>query len=93
MVGTPYWMAPEVISASLYDTKADIWSLGVTIYEMMMKTPPHSDQFPMRAFILIKEGPPPKLPENVGSKEMKEFMAMCLKEDPKDVSFPPPFSI
>ncbi|KAG8882992.1 hypothetical protein FRB98_003371 [Tulasnella sp. 332] len=84
MVGTPYWMAPEVISGSLYDTKADIWSLGVTIYEMMMKTPPHSDQVPMRAFILITTGPTPRLPENTGSKEMKDFMAMCLKELPAD---------
>ncbi|KAG9002564.1 hypothetical protein FRB95_008445 [Tulasnella sp. JGI-2019a] len=84
MVGTPYWMAPEVISGSLYDTKADIWSLGVTIYEMMMKTPPHSDQVPMRAFILITTGPTPKLPENTGSKEIKDFMAMCLKELPAD---------
>ncbi|KAG8906928.1 hypothetical protein FRB99_005702 [Tulasnella sp. 403] len=84
MVGTPYWMAPEVISGSLYDTKADIWSLGVTIYEMMMKTPPHSEQVPMRAFILITTGPPPRLPENTGSKEMKEFMATCLRELPND---------
>lgn len=88
MVGTPYWMAPEVISGSLYDTKADIWSLGVTIYEMMMKTPPHSDQVPMRAFILITTGPTPRLPENTGSKEIKDFMATCLKELPVDVSWP-----
>ncbi|KAG8928333.1 hypothetical protein FRC02_007057 [Tulasnella sp. 418] len=80
MVGTPYWMAPEVISGSLYDVKADIWSLGITIYEMMMKTPPHADQEPMRAFMLITTGAPPKLPESVGSKEIKDFMAMCLKE-------------
>ncbi|KAG8985286.1 hypothetical protein FRB90_004836, partial [Tulasnella sp. 427] len=84
-VGTPYWMAPEVISeTSFHDTKADIWSLGVTIYEMMMKLPPHADQVPMKAFMLIKEGPPPQLPEKVGSKDLKDFLAMCLKEEPKD---------
>lgn len=86
-VGTPYWMAPEVINKQPYDTKADIWSLGVTIYEMMMKTPPHSDQPPVRAFILITEGPPPRLPESTGaSKDMRDFMACCLKELPSDVS-------
>ncbi len=85
MVGTPYWMAPEVISGSLYDTKADIWSLGITVYEMLMKTPPHADQVPMRAFMLITTGPPPRLPDGTGSKELREFLSFCLKELPNDV--------
>lgn len=78
-------MAPEVISGTLYDTKADIWGLGITIYEMMMKTPPHASEAPMRALVLITNGKPPRLPESVGSKDMKDFMASCLKEVPNEV--------
>lgn len=79
-------MAPEVItSGSLYDSKADIWSLGVTIYEMITGGPPHGDQLNMRAIALIPKSKPPRLPEASGSKEMKEFVANCLKELPAEV--------
>lgn len=79
-------MAPEVItSGSLYDSKADIWSLGVTIYEMITGGPPNGDQLNMRAIALIPKSKPPRLPESSGSKEMKEFVANCLKELPAEV--------
>lgn len=85
-VGTPHWMAPEVItSGSLYDAKADIWSLGVTIYEIVTGGPPHGDQLNLRAIALIPKSKPPRLPDNVGSKEMKDFVSNCLRELPAEV--------
>ncbi|KAF8322194.1 Pkinase-domain-containing protein [Clavulina sp. PMI_390] len=80
-VGTPHWMAPEVItSGARYDSKADIWSLGITIYEMITGAPPHGDQLNIRAIALIPKAKPPRLPEAVGSKDMKEFVSSCLRE-------------
>lgn len=85
-VGTPHWMAPEVItSGSLYDSKADMWSLGVTIFEMVTGSPPHGDQLNLRAIALIPKAKAPRLPEAVGSKEEKEFVSSCLREDPSEV--------
>jgi serine/threonine protein kinase len=53
-IGIPYWMAPEVItSGSLYDAKADVWSLGNTLYEMVTGSPPHSNQVEMQVLALI----------------------------------------
>lgn len=86
-MGTPYWMAPEVInSGSQYDTKADIWSLGITIYEMVMGAPPHANQEAMRVLVLIPKVKPPRLPETLGTSEMREFVASVLRELPVDVS-------
>lgn len=86
-VGTPYWMAPEVInSGSQYDTKADIWSLGITIYEMVMGAPPHANQEAMRVLVLIPKVKPPRLPETLGTPDMREFVASVLRELPADVS-------
>ncbi|KAG9096416.1 hypothetical protein FRC06_008692 [Ceratobasidium sp. 370] len=84
-VGTPQWMAPEVILGQTYDTRADIWGLGITLYEMATGAPPHADQDHMRALMLIPKLKPPKLPDAAdASKEMRDFLALCLQLNPSD---------
>lgn len=81
LVGTPYWMAPEVAQpVPNYDTKADIWSLGITIYEMVTGSPPHSNLDGLKVVQLIPRSKPPRLAENEGSRELREFTASCLRE-------------
>ncbi|KAI8971775.1 Pkinase-domain-containing protein [Mycotypha africana] len=83
-VGTPYWMAPEVIrEGSSYDFKADIWSLGITIYEMAMGNPPLSNVEPMRAVSIIPKTAPPRLPDTF-SQPIREFVESCLSEHPSE---------
>lgn len=87
LVGTPYWMAPEVAQPiPAYDTKADIWSLGITIYEMVTGSPPHANLDGMKVVQLIPRTKPPRLNEGEGSRDLREFVASCLRESPDDVS-------
>lgn len=85
MAGTPYWMAPEVIMEGVYyDTKVDIWSLGITTYEIATGNPPYCEVEALRAMQLITKTKPPRLEGRSHSPLLKEFIALCLDEDPKE---------
>ncbi|XP_057416981.1 mitogen-activated protein kinase kinase kinase 1-like [Lotus japonicus] len=81
--GSPYWMAPEVVNLKNegYGLAADIWSLGCTVLELLIRQPPYSDLEGMQAIFRIGKGEPPPIPEHL-SEDARDFILKCLQVNP-----------
>nr|XP_028578222.1 serine/threonine-protein kinase PAK 6-like [Podarcis muralis]XP_028578231.1 serine/threonine-protein kinase PAK 6-like [Podarcis muralis]XP_028578242.1 serine/threonine-protein kinase PAK 6-like [Podarcis muralis]XP_028578251.1 serine/threonine-protein kinase PAK 6-like [Podarcis muralis]XP_028578260.1 serine/threonine-protein kinase PAK 6-like [Podarcis muralis]XP_028578271.1 serine/threonine-protein kinase PAK 6-like [Podarcis muralis]XP_028578281.1 serine/threonine-protein kinase PAK 6- len=83
LVGTPYWMAPEVISRSPYTTEVDIWSLGIMVIEMVDGEPPYFSDSPVQAMKRLRDSPPPKIKNShKTSPVLRDFLERMLTRDP-----------
>uniref|UniRef100_A0A1B8XY75 Protein kinase domain-containing protein n=2 Tax=Xenopus tropicalis TaxID=8364 RepID=A0A1B8XY75_XENTR len=84
--GTAHWMAPETFrwngEEPAYDTKCDIWSLGITAIEMAEGKPPHYNHKNPEDIII--QSRPPQLRANTWSQQFVSFLDSCLKKDPAE---------
>eukprot|EP01129_Flabellula_baltica_P004523 TRINITY_DN1579_c0_g1_i2.p1 TRINITY_DN1579_c0_g1~~TRINITY_DN1579_c0_g1_i2.p1 ORF type:complete len:338 (+),score=88.13 TRINITY_DN1579_c0_g1_i2:366-1379(+) len=85
IVGTPYWMAPELIRGENYDQRVDVWSLGIMMLEMAEGEPPYMDLPPLRAlfFITTKGIPGLQHPEK-WSEDFRDFLALTITAEPSE---------
>ena len=85
VVGTPSWMAPELVIGSQYDAKVDIWSLGIVGLEMADGEPPYLRENPMKALLYIATRPSPQLRSpSRWTPEFVNFLSTCLQKTPAD---------
>ena len=86
LIGSPYWMAPEVLLRDDYDGKADVWSLGITLIELATGRPPHAHIPPMQVMSKIVSCAPPSLPpaseRGPFSSAFVHFVSLCLMKEP-----------
>jgi serine/threonine protein kinase len=80
VVGTPYWMAPEVIEMHAPTAASDIWAVGATIIEMLSSKPPYFDMSPISAIFRIVQDPHPPIPANL-SENMSNIIMQCFTRD------------
>ncbi|OON23657.1 kinase domain protein [Opisthorchis viverrini] len=83
VVGTPYWMAPEVANQDTYGTKIDVWSLGIMVIEMVDGDPPYSGMQPLQAMLIIQTSARPTPKAKRLDPYLHDFLDVCLEVDPR----------
>jgi serine/threonine protein kinase len=81
VLGSPYWIAPEIIEMSAPTPACDIWSLGCIIIELLTGRPPYFDLVPMAALFRIVQDDYPPFPDGI-SQALRDFLLQCFKKDP-----------
>jgi len=85
VIGTTYWMAPEVIKSKPYNTKVDVWSTGIMAIEMVEGEPPYMEESMLRAlFLIASKGRPDFQRPDLMSPELKDFIEQCTMMEPED---------
>eukprot|EP01087_Luapelamoeba_hula_P011052 TRINITY_DN2976_c0_g1_i3.p1 TRINITY_DN2976_c0_g1~~TRINITY_DN2976_c0_g1_i3.p1 ORF type:complete len:704 (+),score=159.52 TRINITY_DN2976_c0_g1_i3:359-2470(+) len=85
LIGTPLFMAPEILDGEGYTFSADIWSLGIAAIELADGFPPYFGEHPMRALYLLSASEPPTVKDKTHwSPEFLSFIASCLKKEPAE---------
>jgi len=85
IVGTPYWMAPELIRGQDYSHKVDIWSTGIMMMEMAEGNPPYMEHPPLRAlFLITTKGIPGLKSPDAWSPEFRQFVSLSLELEPNN---------
>ncbi|KAL7675427.1 hypothetical protein ACOME3_001687 [Neoechinorhynchus agilis] len=82
LVGTPYWMSPEVINRIPYGTKVDIWSFGIMVIEMIDGEPPYFNETPFNAMKYISLFPSPAPSKCDCPQSLLSFINKCLNKSP-----------
>lgn len=84
VLGSPFWMSPELINKHPYGSKVDVWSTGVTAYEIAEHEPPHMGQSAVKVMFLITTKDSPKLTEkDKWTKTFHHFLKLALDKNPK----------
>ncbi|KAJ2000460.1 Protein kinase of the Mitotic Exit Network [Coemansia thaxteri] len=81
VVGSPYWIAPEVLQLKGATSASDIWSLGCTIIQLVDGKAPYQDLPPMAAMFRIGQDEHPPFPSNI-SPQLRDFLSRCLVHVP-----------
>lgn len=83
-IGTLFYLAPEVFHKDKYDTKADIWSLGIMMLELLVGKRIYDLVEGMLAPSLVEGFPFPALLSQIKDKEMRELLQIMLKKKPDE---------
>jgi len=83
MVGSPYWVSPEMIKKEPHHIQTDIWSLGVSLLELFLMGPPYSGSAIKCMYFVAVQGLTDQIPKTA-SPECRNFLSLCLKVDPKE---------
>ncbi|KAI5639668.1 myosin head (motor domain) domain-containing protein [Phthorimaea operculella] len=85
VIGSPSYMAPEVVAGVGYGNRIDVWAVGITTIEMADSKAPFQDMHPTRALFQIARNPPPSLLKpSMWSNDINDFISECLEKNPEN---------